>query len=103
MGSHVATIHLTHELVLHDVQGCEQLRRGRAAHEGSLATSCTREEPAREAAAGPREGAPGRRAGWPRRAELRDTRARPHAPGAGSKPREREGEAGQGEDERREG
>jgi hypothetical protein len=61
---------------------------------GSLATSRTREEPAREAATGPREGAPGRRAGWPRRAELRDTRARPHAPGAGSKPRERERERG---------
>jgi hypothetical protein len=59
-----------------------------------LATSRTREEPAREAAAGPREGAPGRRAGWPCRAELRDTRARPHAPGAGSKPREREGRQG---------
>jgi hypothetical protein len=87
MGSHVAAIHLIHEPVLRDVQGCEQLRQGRSrhagctTHEGSSATSRTREEPAREAAAGPREGAPGHRAGWPRRAEPRDTGARPHAPG----------------------
>jgi hypothetical protein len=59
----VATIHLTHEPVLRDVQGCEQLRRGRssragrAAHEGSSAMPRTREEPVREAAAGPCEGA----------------------------------------------
>jgi hypothetical protein len=92
MGSHVARIHLTHKLVLHDVQGCEQLlqgcssRAGRAAHEGSSATPRTREEPAREAVPGrtarhrgqaardapwaPRADTPGRR-GWPRR------RARP--------------------------
>jgi hypothetical protein len=76
MGSHVATIHLTHKPVLRDVQGCEQLHRGsssragRAAHVGSSAMPRTREEPAREAATGPR------------RAEPRDTEARPHAPGA---------------------
>ena len=28
MGSHVATIHLIHELILRDAQGREQLRRG---------------------------------------------------------------------------
>jgi hypothetical protein len=84
----VATIHLTHELVLCDMQGCEQLRwgcssrAGCAAHEGSSATPRTREEPSRKAAAGARKGAPDRRAGWPRWAEPRDTGARPHAPGA---------------------
>jgi hypothetical protein len=34
MRSHVATIHLTHELVLRDAQGREQLRRGCSSHAG---------------------------------------------------------------------
>jgi hypothetical protein len=55
---------------------------GHAAHKGGSATMHTRGEPAGEAAAGPHEGTPGRHAGWPRRVEPRNARAKPHAPGA---------------------
>jgi hypothetical protein len=42
----------------------------------------TRGEPVGEAATGPHEGAPGRHADWPRRAEPRNAGAKPHAPHA---------------------
>jgi hypothetical protein len=66
-------------------RGCSWASRGhtdRASHEGSSATLCAREELVEEAAAGPREGALGRHAGWPCRAEPHDAGARPHASGA---------------------
>jgi hypothetical protein len=58
---------------------------GHAAHKGGSATMHTRGELAGEAAAGPREGTPGRHLGWPRRAEPRNAGAKPHAPGAKAK------------------
>jgi hypothetical protein len=54
MGSHVATIHLTHEPVLRDEQGREQLRRGYSSRAGRARTSRAMPGPRRHAGAEPR-------------------------------------------------
>jgi hypothetical protein len=83
-------------------QGSHRAAR-RGGHAGAVRE---RAEPPRQATAPSRGHAPARRAGAapPRRAtEPVPRRAAELGPRARSKPREREGEAGQGEDERREG